>query len=212
MIREVHKNTRLTYNKIAEKYHKLFKDELDGKPFDRDYLDKFANYFNKNSKIVDVGCGPSAHIGRYLFDKGLNVIGIDISERCIEIASECHPQMKFQCVDVLDWKPKKNSVDGILSYYSIIYTPKKEVSKSFKVFSNALRPGGKLLLVVKKGTFEGYQEEVLGIKAHSYFAEYLEEEIKQVVTRNGFKITELITREPYEEEIKIERIYCLCSR
>jgi cyclopropane fatty-acyl-phospholipid synthase-like methyltransferase len=212
MIREVHRNTRLTYNKIADKYHELFRNELDEKPFDKDYLDKFSNYFHRNSKIVDAGCGPTAHIGRYLFDKGLNVLGIDISERCIQIASEYNPQMEFICIDILDWKPAKNSIDGIISFYSIIYTPKSEIDQLFQIFQSALVPGGKLLMVVKKGDFEGYQKEVLGIKVHSYFAEYQEREIEQIVIRNGFRIEELITRTPYDGEIKNERIYCLCSK
>jgi SAM-dependent methyltransferase len=212
MIREVHKNTRLTYNKIADKYHELFRNELDEKPFDREYLDKFRNYFNQCSTIVDAGCGPTAHIGRYLFDKGVNVTGIDISERCIQIASEYNPQMRFQCTDILDWKLKKNLIDGIVSYYSIIYTPKSEVDKLFQVFKRALMPGGKLLVVVKKGDFEGYQSEVIGIKVHSYFAEYQEWEVEQIVTRNDFRVEELIARAPYDGEIKNERIYCLCSK
>ena len=36
------------------------------------------------------------HIGRYLFNLGLNVYGIDISERCIELASIYNSEMKFQ--------------------------------------------------------------------------------------------------------------------
>ena len=212
MIRKVHSNTRLTYNKIADKYHQLFKNELDEKKFDREYLDKFANYFNSNSKIVDAGCGPTAHIGRYLFDKGFAVVGIDISERCIQIASEYNPQMEFMCSDILDWKPVKNSIDGIVSYYSIIYTPKIEVDKLFQVFKRALASDGKFLVVVKKGDFEGYQDEVLGIEVHSYLAEYMEEEIEQIITRNGFSIEELISRSPYKGEIKNERIFCLCSK
>ena len=209
MIRAVHKNTRLTYNKIADKYHQLFKNELDEKQFDKQYLDKFANYFSLNSKIIDAGCGPTAHIGRYLFDKGLKVTGIDISERCIQIASEYNPQMEFICSDILDWKPQKNSIDGIVSYYSIIYTPKSEIDKLFQVFNRALVSGGKLLVVVKKGDFEGYQDNVLGMKVHSYFSEYHEDEIGRIITKNGFKIEELITRAPYKGEIKNERIYCL---
>ena len=211
MIREVHKNTRLTYNRIADKYHELFRNELDDKSFDRKYLDKFANYFNRYSKIVDAGCGPSAHIGRYLFDKGMDVVGIDISERCIEIASRHNPGMKFLCIDILDWQPGKFSIDGIIAYYSIIYTPKKEIGKLLKVFRRALNPKGKLMIVVKKGDFEGYQKQVLGIEVSSYFTEYQEEELEGILIRNGFAIEEMITRAPYESEIQNERIYCLCK-
>jgi len=212
IIKEAHENTRLTYNRIAGKYHELFKNEMDEKPFDREYLDGFAEYFDENSTICDAGCGPSAQIGRYLFDKGFNVSGIDISEKCIEIASSYNPDMKFQCADFLNWNIQPGSLDGIISYYSIIYTPKKDVDMVLQVFKLALVPGGKLLIVLKKGTFEGYQDEVLGFRAHSYFAEYEEDEIERILKRNGFVIEELITRKPYKNEIDIERIYCICSK
>jgi len=212
MIKEVHENTRLTYNKIADKYHELFKNEMEEKPFDREFLDEFAKNFDKDSIICDAGCGPSGHIGRYLFDRGHNVFGIDISEKCIEIASNYNPEMEFQCTDYLNWNPLPNSIDGIISYYSIVYTPKKEIDVLFQIFKKALKPNGKLLIVLKKGDFEGYQDEVLGIRVHSFFAEYNEDEIEMIIKRNGYTIEELITRKPYKDEIDIERIYCLCSK
>lgn len=147
MIEEVHENTRLTYNKIADKYHELFKNE-----------------------------------------------------------------MEFQCTDYLNWNPLPNSIDGSISYYSIICTPKKDIDILFQIFKKALKPNGKFLIVLKKGDFEGYQDEVLGIKVHAYFAEYKEDEIELISKRNGYNIEELITRKPYQDEIDTERIYCLCSR
>ena len=212
MIREVHNDTRLAYNKIADMYYDLFSNELNEKPFDREYLDKYSTYFNQNARIADIGCGPTAHIGRYLHDKGFNISGIDISERCILLASKYNPQMAFICIDMLDWHPTKETFDGIVSYYSIIYTPKHEIDKVFQVFRRTLVKGGKVLIVVKKGKFEGYQEDVLGIKVNCFLAEYQEEELNSIVTRNGFRVDEIVTREPYTNEIAKERIYCLCSK
>ncbi len=31
-----------------------------------------------------MGCGAGGQIGKYIYDKGFRVIGIDISEKCIE--------------------------------------------------------------------------------------------------------------------------------
>ena len=212
MIREAHENTRRTYNKIAQKYHELFKDELDDKPLDREYLDRFRSSFKPYAAIVDAGCGPSAHMGRYLSDRGMNVLGIDISEKCIELASRFNPGMRFLCADLLDWSPEKSTIDGIISFYSTIYTPKTEVDALYRVFFYALAPGGKLLVTVKRGDFEGYQDRVLGFRVHSYFAEYNETELEDIITRNGFTIDEIRTRGAYQGEIENPRIYCLCSK
>ena len=211
-VREVHENTRETYNKIAERYLELFRNEMEEKPFDRQYLNAFLESLTKESIIYDAGCGPAGHITRYVFDKGYTIKGIDISEKCIQLAAKENPNLPFECTDFLDWQIPPNSVDAILSFYSIIYTPKKDIDQLLQVFKNALKPNGKLLLVLKEGYFEGYQDQVLGIKVKSYFCEYKAEEIKEILQRNGFKVQSLETRTPYEQEINNNRIYITCSK
>src|SRR5574339_1081763 len=85
------------YNLAAQRYHDLFHNEMNEKEYDRNLLNSFASRFNNDSLICDAGCGPSAHIGRYLFDKGMKVVGVDISEKCIELAKLHNPEMKFEC-------------------------------------------------------------------------------------------------------------------
>ncbi len=60
---------KYSYNIVAEKYHKLFYDELKGHDCDQQLLDKFAKELPKGSIICDIGCGPSAQMGGYLFEK-----------------------------------------------------------------------------------------------------------------------------------------------
>ena len=36
------------------------------KEYDRKLLDNFSNKFKKDNIILDAGCGPSGHIGRYI--------------------------------------------------------------------------------------------------------------------------------------------------
>ncbi len=88
--------TRRAYGVFAQTYHERFKGELSQKAYDRKLLDRYAQYFSPQSIIYDAGCGPSGHIGRYLFDKGLAVRGLDISEHCIDIARKYNPDMKFE--------------------------------------------------------------------------------------------------------------------
>ena len=123
-LKQINEETRNSFNLAAEKYFELFKDEMKHKEYDRALLDKFAGNFDSKSIICDVGCGPG-HITRYLFDKGLNVFGIDISERCIQIARRENPEMRFQVMDMARSDIADESIDGIISFYSIIHTPKR---------------------------------------------------------------------------------------
>jgi SAM-dependent methyltransferase len=211
-IKEINAFTRECYNKIADKYFELFKNELVDKKFDRDLLDNFAGYFDKDSLICDAGCGPIAHTGRYLSDKGLNVIGTDISDRCIEIAKTYNPGMKFIRTDFFEWDFPEKYFDGILSLYSIMYTPKNFINDLIKIFHKALKPYGKLLLVAKEGINEGYVSEILNIKTRVYETYFTEQEIKDFLLNYGFDIKYFYTREPISTEINIKRIYAIAEK
>jgi ubiquinone/menaquinone biosynthesis C-methylase UbiE len=201
--------TRQAYNLAAQKYHDLFHNEMSEKEYDRKLLDSFAERFNKDSLICDAGCGPSAHIGRYLFDKGIKVIGVDISEKCIEFAKLHNPEMKFECADISSMPFDDNSFDGLISYYSIINTPKIYVNKLFDEFHRVLKLGGHLLIAVKAGMKEGFIDELLGIKTKSYFTLFTPDDILTYFKAGGFEIDFIDKRNPYDFEISNERIFAV---
>ena len=201
--------TRQAYNLAAQKYHELFHNEMNEKEYDRKLLDSFAARFNKDSLICDAGCGPSAHIGKYLFDKGIKIVGVDISEECIELARLYNPKMKFECADIASMPFVNNSFDGLISYYSIINTPKIYISKIFSEFRRVLKPDGFLLVSVKSGTTEGYIDDLLGIKTQTYFSLFIQEEIVNNFSRAGFLLEFFDKRNPYDFEISNERIFAI---
>jgi SAM-dependent methyltransferase len=211
-IRAIHECTRNTYNKIADTYHEKFYNELNEKPFDREFLARFLDLMPKDALLCDAGCGPSAQIGRYVFSQHFNVFGIDISDRCIEIARQYNPGMSFVRTDFLDWDQPQESLDAIISYYSIIYTPKAGIGSLLNIFLHKLKPGGKLLAVVKKGGYDGFQESVLGVPTHCYWSEYHEDELSAHVRAAGFVVNEIVVRAPYAHEINNDRIYCMCTK
>ncbi|MBU1014734.1 MAG: class I SAM-dependent methyltransferase [Bacteroidetes bacterium] len=205
----IHSKTRDAYNLAADKYHNLFHNEMSEKEFDRSLLDNFAGKLPKGSLICDAGCGPSAHIGRYLFDKGIDVIGVDISDRCIELASTLNPEMKFKCNDMAKMDFESNYFDAVISYYSIIHTPKSFVNKLFNEFYRILKPNGYLLLAVKIGTEEGIQSQLIGIDTEIYFSLFTLKEIMDYFKNAGFDLDFIEKRNPYDFEIKNERIFAI---
>lgn len=201
-------DTRKSYDLAAGKYFELFGDEMKEKPFDRNLLDAFAAGFNHEAVLCDMGCGPGT-ITRYLFDKGLNIRGIDISETCIQIARAQNPQMTFQVMDQGNTSFEDESFDGIISFYSIIHTPKAFLPATFQEFNRILKPDGKLLVVVKEGREEGYQQELLGYETPIYYSFFSDGEMKRLFEENGFRITCVEIRKPYYFEIQVSRIYMM---
>lgn len=208
-IKAVQNKTRRAYNLAAQTYHDLFHDEMQKKAYDRILLDSFAGLLRPGALVCDAGCGPSAHIGRYLADKGLMVIGVDISDRCVEMAGALNPEMRFVREDMLDLSFAPETFDGIVAYYSVIHTPKVAVGRFFRQFHRVLKPGGPLLVAVKAGPDEGYIQEFLGIQAEIYFALFRDHEIRSYFEEAGFAVDFLERRDPYGFEIKNERIFAI---
>ena len=208
-LKSINSLTRQAYNLAAQKYHDLFHNEMNEKEYDRKLLDSFAARFNKDSVVCDAGCGPSAHIGRYLFDKGIKVIGVDISEKCIEIARITNPNMRLEIADIGNLPFDNNSFDGVISYYSVINTPKIYVHRLFAEFRRVIKPDGYLLVAVKVGTTEGYIYDLLGIKTKIYSTVFTQEEIVAFFNEAGFKLEFCDKRNPYDFEISNERIFAI---
>jgi SAM-dependent methyltransferase len=200
---------RRAYDLAAERYHDLYRDELRGKEYDRKLLDAFAGHFDRRSLILDAGCGPSGHIGRYVFDQGVPVLGLDISGRCVELARLHNPRMAFERGDLGELPFLDASFDGIIAFYSILHSPKSAGSRIFAEFHRALKPGGRLLVAVKAGASEGYLPEALGFPTPVYFSLFTLGEIEALYQSAGFSLELLEKRAPYDTEIDVERIYAV---
>lgn len=74
------------YDVVANDYAQAFADELDRKPFDRDLLDRWAAVVAGRGPVWDVGCGPAAHVTRYLADRRVEAEGVDLSPRVVDTA------------------------------------------------------------------------------------------------------------------------------
>ncbi len=211
-LKEINQKTRDAYNNAAEKYNELFFDELDKKNFDKNFLDDFLKHFNSNSMICDAGCGPCGHVADYINKKGIKVIGIDISEKCIEIARCSKPEIEFEVGDFSRFRFGNNYFEGIISYYSLINIPKIYIKNILNEFNRVLKTNGYLLLAVKGGEFEGLQDELLGIETEIYLSLYTKKEIETYLIQSGFKIIKLEERTPYFDEININRIFTIAQK
>jgi len=204
--------TRRAYNLAAQRYHDLFHDEMREKAYDRALLDRFAGHFDAGSLVCDAGCGPSGHIGRYVWEKGVPVLGVDIADRCVALARRHNPAMRFVQGDLGALGFAAGVFDGIIAYYSIIDTPKDSVGRLFREFHRVLRPGGRLLVSVKAGATEGYLTELLGTETEIWFSLFDREEIRRYFEAAGFALELLEQRCPLDFEINAERIFAIGRR
>jgi SAM-dependent methyltransferase len=110
-------------------------------------IGEIVNKTNPSSKsvILDVGSGTGHHVAG-LNAKGVDVIGLDISEAMVKKAKENFPNSKFQQGDALNGSTfEENKFTHILCmYFTIYYFQDKETF--LKNAFNWLMPGGFLVI------------------------------------------------------------------
>jgi ubiquinone/menaquinone biosynthesis C-methylase UbiE len=79
-------------------------------------------------------------------ERGLDVVGVDVSQAMLPIARSAHPHIRFE-EGQLDALPFETGVlAGAVCWYSIIYTPIDRLAEAFGELARVLMPGGYRLL------------------------------------------------------------------
>jgi SAM-dependent methyltransferase len=136
------------YDAIAVRYAELPRPDLDTLlSLDGAMLAAFAGAVRAadGGLVAELGCGPG-RVTAHLRDLGLDVFGVDLSPVMIDLARGAYPDLRFEVgsMDALDRADGR--LDGIVSWYSVIHTPPRELAPYFAEFRRVLAPGGHLLL------------------------------------------------------------------
>lgn len=196
-----------SYDAVAREYADAFADELSYKPFDRDLLDRFAATVAGAGPVWDVGCGPAAHVTRYLADRGVQAVGADLSPGVVEHASKTQPDLTFHVADLRALPAEAASLRGIVAFYSLIHLEREQLPAAFAEFRRVLAPRGDLLVSMHGGTGELGAQEFLG-KPVEFRATLVElGELVRLAEAAGFRVNERHARPPYDSEHPTERLY-----
>ncbi|MDT0343620.1 class I SAM-dependent DNA methyltransferase [Streptomyces litchfieldiae] len=192
------RTTADAYDAIAVLYADLFRNALDAFPLDRAVLAAFAELARTRGPgpVAELGCGPGT-VTAHLRDLGLDILGVDLSPVMIDLAREAHPDLRFEVgsMDALDLAD--GELNGIVSWYSVIHTPPRELPSYFAEFRRVLAPGGHLLLAF----FESEGEPVTAFdhKVTTAFRWPIDE-LAGLAGEFGFAEVGRMLREPHEDE------------
>jgi SAM-dependent methyltransferase len=200
-----------SYDRVAERYAEKFFNELERKPFDRDLLDRFADTVRGRGKVCDVGCGPG-HVARYLHARGVEVLGLDISPRMLEVARELNPGIRFDQGDMQALDLPDSSLAGVVAFYSMIHLARSVVPRALDEVTRVLRPDGVALISVHGGEGEIHADEVLGQTVSMDVSFFQPAEMQTLLEGAGFKVEEVLSREPYDFEFQSQRVYIWGSK
>ncbi len=188
----------VSYDRVSEEYALRIFGELEHKPVDRQLLDQFAARIQRLGPVCDMGCGPG-HVARYLHERGVQVIGIDLSSVMVEQALRLNPGIEFRQGNMLSLDIEDGALGGIAAFYSIIHIPRTEVAVALAEMKRVLRPGGLLLLAFHVGHETLHLDEWWGQRVSVDFNFFRPEEMVSYLKAVGFEIEDTVEREPYPE-------------
>ncbi len=176
------------YSARADEYAALLGSMAAVHPDDRTLVGAWAA--GCHGPLLDAGCGPG-HWAASLARQGHRVTGIDAVPEFVEHARRTYgsEDVDFR-VGSLDALPiADGSVDGVLSWYSVIHHDPARIGVPLAEFRRVLSPGGGLLL----GFFEGPVVEAFDhavVTAHRWPVASL----ATLLDEAGFEVVDTVTR------------------
>jgi SAM-dependent methyltransferase len=186
--------TRAAYDDMADRYAEFIKTDLVDKPLDRGMLAAFVELVG-TGPVADLGCG-TGRLTAYLNSEGVSAFGVDLSPGMVAEARRLYPGLRFDVGSLTGSNLEDGSLDGVLAWYSIIYTPPELLAEVFAEFHRVLAPGGHVALAFKAG------DERRRIRRPDRrkvtFDEYLLEpgHVAELMADAGLRVTARLVREP----------------
>jgi SAM-dependent methyltransferase len=203
---------RVSYDTIAAEYANRIYPELKNKPFDRQLLDHFADDVRTSGPVCDIGCGP-AHIARYLFHRGVNVFGLDLSAGMLIEAKRLNPNIDFMQGSMLALGLGSDTLGGIAAFYSIIHVGRGHVVAALSEMRRVLKRKGSLLLAFHLGEdvihMTNFHDHPVDFEATLFRIE----EMTGYAKAAGLNLQHAMERDPYPEvEYQSRRGYILATK
>jgi len=194
---------RQSYNKIAEDFSRT-------RYFVWEEFKPPAEYANEGDKILDLGCGNGRFIELFR-GKNIEYVGIDISQKLIEIARQKYPNGNFQIFDGLKIPFPDNYFDNIFCIAVLHHIPGSELRQEFlREARRVLKPSGKLILstwylwqkdtfwsllfkftlkkIIGKSPLDFFDTmEPWGKISERYFHNFRKGELKRLIKKVGFE-------------------------
>lgn len=193
--------TRKAYDYIAKKFDEAFCKTI----YFKEQLDKFIKQLKPNSKIIDIGCG-TGHVVKYLAEQGFTVLGIDFSKKMLKIAKQRCEKCEFLLTDIRDFDYGNQEYDAAIIAFSLIHVTDQEISLLLPKINKGIKQGGVIFVGAIEGEGDETIPEPLAPEHKTYFNYFTKSQIKELISKHGFKvlsIDEVFLKEAEQNEFFI---------
>ncbi len=147
------------------------------------------------SRVLDLGCGSGWPTAQQLAEGGLDIVGVDTSERMLEKARERVPSGEFVHADMRELPEDIGRFDAVTAFFSLLMLPRADIDRVLATVRSLLHPGAPFALGMVDGDLDDTPGEFFGVQVR--FSAYPEDELIAVVRRAGFTV-ETVQRQEIE--------------
>ena len=114
------------------------------------YLKSFMKLMPDSPRVLDLACGAGYESMR-LRNLGANVVGVDLSEKSLEIARRRNKDIKFYNHDMLISYKDLGEFDGLVCIAGLVHIKESDLTKAFENMYEVVKNDGYIFIVVKDG-------------------------------------------------------------
>lgn len=170
------------FDRIGEAYDAAFGDREAQRGWGRELLTRLP----AGGRVLGHGCGSGSPTAVQLAEAGLEVVGVDESERMLELARLRVPSGRFERRDLRALGPELGSFDAVASFFALLMLPCADIPLVLAGLAARLRTGGLLALGMVAGDLDSAEIDFLGVPIA--VSAYPTDELVALVTGAGFDV------------------------
>lgn len=190
------------YNKIALLYAQNISRRIP-----QEEINYFAKLLKPHSKILDVGCAAGRD-SRIFKDLGFDVIGIDLSEKLLEIAKRNNPDITFKKADFRSIPYPNDSFDGLWVNAVFHHIDREEMITALKEFRRVLKANGILYIRTKQGKGNWKGREELALNEEREFTLLSSKDLESMIKKIGLSKIELYSKKDKTRDLYWIILFC----
>ncbi|MFF7449390.1 MULTISPECIES: methyltransferase domain-containing protein [unclassified Streptomyces] len=144
------------------------------------------------ARVLDLGCGTGIPTARQLAEAGLDVVGVDLSDRMVALAREYVPSGTFHQADIADLRPggprDLGRFDAVAAFFSLLMLPRAEIPLALRTVRHLLVPGGLFALSMVEADVDDFSIPFIGSTIR--VSGFLRDDLREVVEAAGLEVLE----------------------
>lgn len=173
------------FDQIGDRYDEAFPHK-EGQLAATDWLiDQLA----PGNRVLDAGCGTGLPTDRRLVAAGLEVTGIDISERMLARARDNVPSADFHRLDLMALDDRLGRFDAAVAFFSLLMLPRSEIGPAVDRIRALLPSGAPVVVAMVEADLDDVPIPFLGSTVR--VSGYLREQLATVLESHGLRVGEI---------------------